>query len=139
MTINHQDKSASLISEFIGDATPQTQEVVKRVINVIDSMGNDFDMAIKWRQLTFALDNDFHHWICAISITKRYTGLHFHFGGLLVDSHNKFKVGTSRFLRKIEIRMPDEVDEDVIRDFISQAVNKLPYFKANWKELKNQA
>jgi hypothetical protein len=64
--------------------------------------------------------------------------INFRFRGLLNDPHKKFKVGTSSFLRKIEIHSLSEIENDVIKSFVGQAVNKLPYFKENWKKLKNK-
>lgn len=138
MPAQHQDSSAQLTAQFLQSTPPQTQEIVKAIVAVICSTEHNFDMAIKWRRLTFALEHDFHHWICGIEITKSYVGIIFHFGGLLDDPRGKFKIGASNFLRKIEIRSLREIENDVIQDFIDQAVNKLPYFKENWKKLKNQ-
>jgi hypothetical protein len=138
MSAQYQSNSSQLVNQFLSGTSPQTQEIVNAIIAVISSTEHNFDMAIKWRRLTFALEHDFHHWICAIDITKTYVGIIFHFGGLLNDPHNKFKVGASSFLRKIEIRSLREIENDVIRNFIDQAVDKRPYFKENWKRLKNQ-
>ena len=139
MSAQHQANSSQLVRQFLCDAPPHTQEIVNVLITTISSTNYDLGMAIKWGQLTFALDHDFHHWICAINITKTYVGINFHFGGLLDDTHNKFKAGTSRFLRKIEIRSVSEIENDVIKNFVAQAVDKWPYFKENWKRLKDQA
>lgn len=138
MPAQHQSSSSQLVTEFLHGTPLQTQEIVNATIAVICSTEHNFDMAIKWRRLTFALEHDFHHWICGIEITRTYVGIIFHFGGLLDDPYHKFKVGTSSFLRKIEIRSLHELESDVIRNFIDQAVAKCPYFIENWKNLKNQ-
>lgn len=138
MPIQYQSSSSQLVTQFLSTASPQTQEIVNAIVAAISSAEQNLDMAIKWRRLTFALEHDFHHWICGIEITKSYVGIIFHFGGLLDDPRGKFKIGASNFLRKIEIRSLREIENDVIQDFIDQAVNKLPYFKENWKKLKNQ-
>lgn len=137
MSAQPQDNSLQVVGNFLHNIPPQTQEIVNALIAAISLTKHDFDMAIKWGQLTFALDHDFHHWICAIKITKSYVAIYFHFGGLLEDTHNKFKAGTSRFLRKIEIRSLSEIENDVIQDFLDQAVEKWPYFKENWKKIND--
>ena len=139
MSAQSQDNPSQLIRQFLHNTPPHTQEIVNALMATLSSTKYNFDMAIKWGQLTFALDHDFHHWICAINITKTYVGINFHFGGLLEDPHNKFKAGTSRFLRKIEIRSLSEIENDLIKNFIDQAVDKWPYFMENWKELNNKA
>jgi hypothetical protein len=89
--------------------------------------------------MTYALDSDFHHWICAIATAKASVGLNFHFGGLLEDPQGVFKVGSSKFLRKIEYKSVKDVDEGVILNFLKQAVDRLPYFKENWKEIQGKS
>jgi hypothetical protein len=138
MSTQSQDDASQLVRQFLHNTPPHTQEIVNAIIAAVSSTKQNLDMAIKWGQLTFALEHDFHHWICAINITKTYVGINFHFGGLLEDPHHKFKAGTSRFLRKIEIRALSEVENDVIQNFIHQAVDKWSYFKANWKKIKDQ-
>ena len=93
-------------------------------------------MAVKWNQFTYAYNADFHHWICGISITKNAVGLNFHFGGLLDDPNGVFKSGSSAFLRKIEYRTIEDVNEGIILNFLSQALDRLEYFKENWKEIQ---
>lgn len=138
MPVPSQSNSSQPVNQFLNAASTQTQEIIKAIVTVIVSTEHNLVMAIKWRRLTFALNGDFHHWICGIEITKSYVGIIFHFGRLLEDPHHKFKLGASRFMGKIEIRALDELESDVIRNFIDQAVGKLPYFKANWKTLKDQ-
>jgi hypothetical protein len=89
----------------------------------------------RWGKPTFGLNGDFHYWICAIEILKNRVSLIFHFGGLLSDERNRLIAGTSKFLRKIEYVKLDNIDEFEIKCFIQKAIEKLPYFKENWKEL----
>jgi len=44
--------------------------------------------------------------------------------------------GASKFVRKIEYRQIGEVDGKIILDFIGQALDKLEYFKAQWREIQ---
>ncbi len=126
----------SLVASFVQGATPEFAAVVRRLVDVIDSSGHNLDAAVKWQQLTFAASGDFHHWICSISITRKHVGLNFHYGGLLVDRAGGLSAGSSKFLRKIEYRAKEDVDEAVVRDLIVQAVDKRQYFKDNWKRLQ---
>jgi hypothetical protein len=85
-------------------------------------------------KMVFAVNSDFHHWICSISVTKKYVGLNFHFGSYLTDHSNILKTGSSRFLRQIQLASVSEIDEHIIADLICQAVNKLGEFKRTWKQ-----
>lgn len=125
-----------LLQEFTRSASPEFASVVERIDAAITATGLNLSRAVKWGQLTYAVDRDYHHWICAIRITKKFAGLTFHFGGLLDDPRGVLIAGTSKFMRKIEYRSPAEVDPAVIADFVAQAAARLEYFKTHWKEIQ---
>ncbi len=125
-----------IVIAFSQKASCEFQDIIRRLVTVIISTKHPLDMDIKWRQLTFALNADFHHWICAIKITKKHISLVFHFGGLFADPGAVFKVGSSKFLRSIEYQTVEDIKESDIQNFIDQAVDRLPYFKENWKEIQ---
>ena len=126
----------TIVEEFVKDTTKSFKSIVYDLVDVIEKSGHKLDCSIKWKKLTFTKNDDFHHWLCSISITKKFVGLNFHFGGLLEDPNNLFITGTSKFLRKLEFKDKAEIKSDVINDFLYQAVNKLQYFKDNWKEIQ---
>jgi hypothetical protein len=111
------------------------KELIIFLANYIFSIRDDFTVDIKWRKITFALNNDFHHWICAIAATKNSVNLYFHFGKLLDNKTYVFKTGTSRFLGKIEFKKIEDINKKIIKDLINEAVLKLDFFKNNWKDL----
>lgn len=113
------------------------QVIATRLIDIIFSCpGMEAD--IRWGKPTFGLNGDFHHWICAIQVLKNKVALTFHFGGLLINESRRLIAGTSNFLRKLEYDSLESINEAEIKSFIEKAVDKLPYFKDNWKELSAQ-
>lgn len=130
-------ENKELILEFSQRTTTEFQNIINRIVEIIQESNISFNIAIKWKQLTFAIENDFHHWICSINITKKFVGLNFHFGGLLEDPDNHFLSGTSKFLRKLEFKNAAEINSALINNFLIQATKKLPYFKENWKSIQN--
>jgi hypothetical protein len=128
--------SLTLAGDFAQGAKPEYAEIVMRLAKIISSHPVKLDAAIKWKKLTFALQGDFHHWICAIGITKKSVDLIFHYGGLLSDTGGIFRAGESKFLRKIEYQTMADIDEAVVHDFIQQAIDKNQYFKENWKQIQ---
>ena len=124
------------LAEFTKQASPEAKKIVERLAGILEGSGELLEAAIKWNQLTYAYRGDFHHWICGISITKMTVDLVFHFGGLLDDPQGVFKAGSSAFLRKIKYQTAEEVDKKVVLDFLGQALKRLEYFKANWKEIQ---
>ena len=127
---------STIVRDFVTNTTKSFESIVYDLVDVIEKSGHKLDCSIKWKNLTFAKNENFHHWLCSISITKKFVGLNFHFGGLLEDPNNLFTTGTSKFLRKLEFKDTAEIKSDVINDFLNQAVNKLQYFIDNWKEIQ---
>lgn len=125
------------INAYFDQKPEDLQKIAARLMEIILSH-QGMEAAIKWGKPTFAINNDFHHWICAIQILKNKVSLVFHFGGLLCDEKNKLIAGTSKFLRKIEYDRLDSINEGEIKCFIQKAVEKLPYFKENWKEINKK-
>lgn len=125
-----------LVQSIAAEACPEFQKIVYRMVEIIDKSGMELSCAVKWGQLTYAVNDDFHHWIAGIKVTKKFVGLVFHFGGLLEDPNHVFVTGNSKFSRKIEYRLIEDVDKDVILDFLGQAFNKLTYFKEHWREIQ---
>lgn len=123
------------VEEFYNSVPENHKEIVAKLSQTILKSNNKLSEDIKWKKLTFGFDNDFYHWICQINCTKKSVVLYFHFGRLLEDKYNVLIIGQSKFLRKIEFKSLKDIDEIIINDYLSQAINKLDYFKDNWKDL----
>ena len=116
------------ISGFLNGLTSGSRDAAERLIAIVSEHAK-LDAAIKWRQLTFAVDGDFDHWICAVAPTKRGANLAFHFGSMLTDSADAFAPSDAKYVRKISVASADEVDEDAVRDLLTQALDTLPRFR----------
>jgi hypothetical protein len=66
----------------------------------VHAAGEGIAEAIKWRRLTFAVDDDWHHWLCAIAVTARGVDLVFHKGSLLDDPSGLLE-GDDRYVRRL--------------------------------------
>ncbi|HYF95246.1 MAG TPA: DUF1801 domain-containing protein [Symbiobacteriaceae bacterium] len=125
------------LEAFVRDTGTQSEPVVRSLHRAISDAHPDIAAAVKWKQLTYALAGDYHHWICAIDVTKKAVSLRFHFGGLLDDPKDVFRAGSSKFLRTIDFASVDGLDPTLVTAYVRQAIAKLDYFKANWRELQN--
>lgn len=123
------------VEAFYNSVPDNHKEIINKLSTVILKVDNHITQDIKWKKLTFGLNDDFHHWLCQINFTKRAVVLYFHFGGLLEDKYGVLITGQSKFLRKMEFQSLDDVDQKIIKEYISQAIAKLDYFKNNWKKL----
>jgi len=123
------------VKQFYDSVPENYKEIVSTISSAVLKTNNQITEDIKWKKLTFVLNDDFHHWLCQINCTKKAVALYFHFGGLLNDKHNVFITGESKFLRKIEYHSINDVDKEIIKDYVLQAIAKLDYFKNNWKKI----
>ena len=124
----------SALSTFLAAVRPDAAATVIAVDQAVQRVAQ-LDTAIKWGKLTYAANGDFHHWICATSVSKRLVSLTFHFGGLLPDPPAAFREGSSTFLRMLDFTTPDSVDTEVLARTVSAALAGLDYFTANWKAI----
>lgn len=122
------------VDTIISEADKEQKEIIQKLFEIIEESSPNIQCAIRWRKITFGLNDDFHHWICAINPTKKYVGLSFHFGSYLTDHSNILVTKTSRFLRQIEIAKLTDINDSAIVDLINQAVDKLDEFKQTWKQ-----
>jgi len=127
--------SDSARDTFIDGIDPRIVPLVFALDRAVIGARGDFDTRISYRMLTYALAGDFRHWICAIGPTKKVVCLRFLFGGLLDDPRGVFRAGTSRILRTIDFASVEEVDEQLVANYVNEAVSRLDYYKANERDL----
>ena len=108
------------VDKHVADVDPKWRSTVERLVEVILGELPHVEHNRKWGQLTFTLKGDWHHWICAISPTKKAVKLIIHKGALLADPHGAME-GTGRYLRAVSFRAPDEIDPDVVAPILREA------------------
>ncbi len=128
-----------MVQRFVGGLDADSAAIVAQLVAVISQASESLDAAVKWRRLTFAREGDFHHWLCGIAVTKRSVRLVFHFGGILDDPDGHLIAGASTFLRTLEFRTPDDIDSQVLLGFLEQALDRLQFFKENWRAIQSGA
>ena len=119
--------SESAITLFLSGLPRDTAPIAARIAEAVSSSA-DLDAAVKWKQLTFACDGDFDHWICAVSATTRSAALVIHFGSLL--NRDEFDPSEAKFTRRVTYRAVDEVNDRLIAELVTLAIEALPTFRA---------
>jgi hypothetical protein len=69
-----------IIPTHLPELDERWQSTVERLIEVVFEALLDADHKCKWGQLTFTREGDWHHWICAISPTRKAVKLVIHKG-----------------------------------------------------------
>jgi hypothetical protein len=88
------------VEDWLSQCSPDQQEQVEWLAGRVHAAAKGVTEAIKWRRLTFAVDGNWHHWLCAIAVTTRGVNLIFHKGSLLVDPAGLLQ-GAGRYLRHL--------------------------------------
>jgi hypothetical protein len=97
-----------------------------------------FDVAIKYRLLTYTLDHDWRHWVCAVNATKSAVCLRFLWGVLLDDPLGVLRPGSST-LMTWDIPRGSEIDPTSVGDYVRNALAKRDQFLTNAAEISEQA
>ena len=113
---------AETLSTFALGLDARRAATVARLATVVGLASEPLDSAIKWRRLTYARDGE--------------VDLIFHFGGILEDPDRRLAAGTSKFLRKLQFADAEDVQQELVLGFVEQAIDRLPYFRENWKAIQ---
>lgn len=123
--------SKSALEEYVGSLVdPRGEPVVRELDRVIRKVHPQFDLAIKYRILMYALKGDFHTWVCAINAGRRHVALHFLYGFLLDDPRKVLRPGSS-VLMTCDVPFDEEVDADAVGAYVAEAVRRNPEYLAN--------
>ena len=123
------------LDALVAGKPPQLVAAARLIAGTIEGSAHELHAAIKWGALTYALGDDFHHWICSVGVTRKRANLTFHFGGILEDPRARFVAGSSQWLRRLEYVDVVGVDPDEVLGFLDQAEEKYPWFREHWREL----
>lgn len=88
------------VNEWLGTLDEKQRRAADDVINLVLAADPQLDQSVKWGRLTFAIDADWHNWICGIAVSTRGTRLVFHKGALINDP-NGLLSGSGRYVREI--------------------------------------
>jgi hypothetical protein len=110
----------AIIARVLPGLEERSRATVARLVDVIFDVLPEAQHARKWGRLTFTREGDWHHWICAVTATKRAVKLVIHKGALLADPHGVME-GQGRYTRSIAFRSADEVDAGVVAPILREA------------------
>ncbi len=110
----------AIIEQGLPDLEPGWRPTVERLVEVILAELPDAQHERKWGRLTFTREGNWHHWICAISPTKKAVTLVIHKGALLADPRGVME-GEGRYSRAIAFRSPEQIDADVLAPILREA------------------
>ncbi|MHB9133903.1 MAG: DUF1801 domain-containing protein [Armatimonadota bacterium] len=124
---------ASALDTFLAGVDTRFVPIVHALDRAVRRASADLETKISYQMLTYALAGDFRHWICAIGVTKKAVNLRFLYGVLLEDPRGVLRAGTST-LKTLDVASLDDVDAQLVTDYVTEAIAKLEAFKASARD-----
>jgi hypothetical protein len=88
------------VREWLAKLPAERQEQAEWLSERVHAAHDGIDEALKWRRLTFTVDGNWHHWLCAVAASKQAVSLTFHKGALLNDPAGLLE-GDARYTRQV--------------------------------------
>lgn len=115
--------TTEIVDEYLPGLEPDLRATAARVIEVVVDALPDAEHERKWGRLTFTRAGDWHHWICAVSATKKEVKLHLHKGSLLADPSGLMR-GDGQYIRTTSVQTRDEIDAEVVGGILREAASR---------------
>jgi hypothetical protein len=108
------------VEAWLRQWSPDRREQAEWLASRVHAARAGFDEAIKWSRLTFTVDGNWHHWLCAIAVAARGVSLVFHKGSLLDDPAGLLE-GEGRYLRQVPHDRAAK-DPEAVTALVGQAI-----------------
>ena len=122
--------SGPIVDAYLADKDARAAVIVRALDRTIVGTRPDFDVAIKYRILMYALREDWRTWVCAVDATSKRVSLRFLYGVLLDDPLHVLRAGSS-VLKTWDFALDDVVDPNAVAGYVREAVARYPDYKAN--------
>jgi hypothetical protein len=120
VTVENMSEPQNIVAAHFPGLNERSRPTVERLIELVLDVLPDAQYEQKWGRLTFTREGDWHHWICAISVSKAVK-LVVHKGALLADPRGVME-GEGRYSRAIPFRSAEDIDADVVAPILREAV-----------------
>ena len=115
---------------YLRGVEPRAEPLVIDLDEAIRKVRPDFDVAIKYGLLMYALHGDWRTWVCAIGAGNSGVALRFLYGVLLDDPRHVLRSGSS-VLMTWDFTFIDAVDPVVVGSYVLDAVSRYDEYKAD--------
>lgn len=126
--------SNSVLDTYLAGVDPAAAPLVIALDDAVRKAHPDFDVAIKYRILMYALKGDWRTWVCAINATSKGVGLRFLYGVLLDDPRGVLRAGSS-VLMTWDFAFDDVVDPAAVGAYVAEAVARYGDYRARTQEV----
>lgn len=130
------------VREYVTGMDDEASSALLALDGIVRSVFPDFDVAIKYNIVLYAISRDWRHWVCALDAGRdrgaRGVNIRFLWGVLLTDPGKVLRPGSSTLMTWDFPRGVD-IDTAAVTQFVRQAVDLYPHYKANSKQISEEA
>jgi hypothetical protein len=126
--------NADVLEAYLAGVDPAAAPVVVALDHAVRSACPDFDVAVKYGLLMYALHRDWRTWVCAVGATRHGVSLRFLYGVLLEDPPHVLRAGSS-VLKSWDFGFNDTVEQAAVGAYVSEAVTRYDQYRANTREI----
>ena len=113
------------LETLLARSRQDSHAVISALAAAVESADPRLEQRFTYQMLVYTLDDRWRDWIVAIGVSKATVNLRFLHGDRLDDPGGLLRAGSST-LMTIDFSWPDEVDADLVRDYVREAVEKRP-------------
>lgn len=109
-----------LVASYLETVREDARELVRALVEVIDTAGVDFDVRLTYGMVVYTLDQRWRDWVVAIGVSKRVVNLRFLHGVELADPAGRLRSGSST-LMTIDVAGPADIDRALLAGYVRDA------------------
>lgn len=113
------------LQALLDRSRPDAHELVRTLAAAVESAGIELERRATYGMLVYTLDARWRDWIVAIGVSKDHVNLRFLHGDLLDDPDRRLRAGSST-LMTVDYDHREEVDQELVRAYVREAVAKHP-------------
>ncbi len=123
-----------VLQSYLDEIDPVAHQAVTALDAAVRAAHPDFDVAVKYHLLMYALGRDWRTWVCAVGASKKTVGLRFLYGVMLDDPLHVLRAGSSVLMTwDLDVEAP--IDADAVGQYVRQAMRRYADYKANASQI----
>jgi hypothetical protein len=122
------------LEEYLASYDDAAGRMFVRLDRAIRVAAPDLEVAIKYRLLSYTVEQDWRHWVCAVNATRAAVCLRFLWGVLLDDPLGVLRPGTST-LMTWDMPRGTAVDAAAVGAYVTEALAKRDHYLTNAAEI----
>ena len=126
--------SSPALEAYVAAIDPAAAPLVVALDEAVMAAHPEFEVAIKYRILMYAVRGDWRTWVCAIDAQTKGVGLRFLYGVLLDDPRHILRAGSS-VLKTWDFAFDKIVDRAAVGAYVREAVARYDDYKANTRDV----